>query len=276
MTAGTANAWTWPVAASVGVHAVGIALASTVVAWTPATPPPEPAPIQVVMIDRPRPEPPRTRPVLPRPKIVAPRVNTQPTDLTPPTPLPAAALLDDAPRTTAPPAATQSPTAHDVLAGATASSSWSIARGGAPAIGALLPTGDLPLTAGRGGSGGTSATSVARGTPTGTGKADAPGDVTGLTSFARPLGGYQTRPRYPDSARREGIEGETLLRFQVLTTGKVASISVARSAGHPDLDRAAIEAVTTWLFEPARRGKDAVSVWVTLPVRFQLETRTGR
>jgi protein TonB len=63
----------------------------------------------------------------------------------------------------------------------------------------------------------------------------------------------------------------TTLRFQVLSSGHVGSVGVAQSAGHAALDRAAVEAVKTWLFEPARRGKEAVTVWVTLPVRFQLQ-----
>ena len=40
-----------------------------------------------------------------------------------------------------------------------------------------------------------------------------------------------------------------------------------------DLDRAAIEAVKQWHFEPARRGATAVPVWATLPVRFVLSER---
>ena len=91
-----------------------------------------------------------------------------------------------------------------------------------------------------------------------------------MTSFARPLGGYQTTPRYPESARTAGIEGVRPLRFVVLADGLVGTVNVEQSAGHPDLDRAAIEAVKTWRFEPARRGKEAVAVWVTIPVRFQL------
>jgi protein TonB len=74
-----------------------------------------------------------------------------------------------------------------------------------------------------------------------------------------------------EAARREGIEGVTTLRFQVLASGRVGTVVVARSAGHTDLDHAAIEAVKTWLFEPARRGKEAVTVWVVLPVRFSLQ-----
>ena len=91
-----------------------------------------------------------------------------------------------------------------------------------------------------------------------------------ITAFVRPLGGYQLTPPYPESARREGAQGTTRLRFEVLATGGVGQVVVDQSAGHPDLDRAAIEAVRQWRFEPARRGTEPVTVWVTLPVRFEL------
>jgi protein TonB len=93
-----------------------------------------------------------------------------------------------------------------------------------------------------------------------------------LTSFARPKGGYQTRPRYPEAARRAGIEGVTTLRFEVRADGTVGAISVETSAGYAALDQAAMIAVRTWRFEPARRGSEAVPVWVTLPVRFELSS----
>jgi outer membrane biosynthesis protein TonB len=48
----------------------------------------------------------------------------------------------------------------------------------------------------------------------------------GVTSFARPLGGYQTKPRYPESALRASIQGVTRLRFEVLTTGQVGRVLV--------------------------------------------------
>ncbi|MCL6640904.1 MAG: energy transducer TonB [Candidatus Rokubacteria bacterium] len=91
-------------------------------------------------------------------------------------------------------------------------------------------------------------------------------------TFARPLGGYQTRPRYPESALRAGIQGVTRLRFEVLATGRVGRVLVEESAGFEDLDRAAVEAVRTWRFKPARRGDQPVPVWFTLPVRFELKT----
>ena len=78
------------------------------------------------------------------------------------------------------------------------------------------------------------------------------------------------KPAYPESARRARIQGVTLLRFLVLATGRVGSVTVAETAGHGDLDRAAMDAVKQWRFEPARRGSEPVDVWVTLPVRFEL------
>ena len=92
----------------------------------------------------------------------------------------------------------------------------------------------------------------------------------GVGPLARPLGGYQVKPRYPESARRQGIEGTTLLKIYVTDTGRVQDVLVERSAGHEELDVAAMEAVKKWRFDPARRGNQPVAVWVMLPVRFEL------
>jgi periplasmic protein TonB len=93
----------------------------------------------------------------------------------------------------------------------------------------------------------------------------------GVTRVARPSGGYQVRPSYPSSARRLNVQGTTLLRVHVLADGRVGDIDVEQSAGHPDLDQAATDAVRRWRFEPARRGEQAVAMWVRLPVEFRLK-----
>jgi protein TonB len=96
------------------------------------------------------------------------------------------------------------------------------------------------------------------------------GGVGALDGLAHPLGGYQVKPRYPDSARRAGAQGTTVLKVRVLESGRVGEILVQISAGHRDLDDAAVEAVKRWLFEPARIGRQPVAVWVLLPVQFEL------
>ena len=92
----------------------------------------------------------------------------------------------------------------------------------------------------------------------------------GVTRTAAPRGGYQAWPSYPANARRLGIQGTTLLSVFVAVDGRVGDVVVQQSAGHPDLDRAAADAVKRWRFEPARRGAEAVAIWVLLPVEFRL------
>jgi protein TonB len=95
-----------------------------------------------------------------------------------------------------------------------------------------------------------------------------PGEVS---RAARPSGGYQVIPPYPATARQQRIEGTTLLRVLVLADGRVGNIAVQKSAGHPDLDRAAADAVRQWHFDPARKDSDTVAMWVLLPVEFHLK-----
>jgi protein TonB len=91
----------------------------------------------------------------------------------------------------------------------------------------------------------------------------------GVTQRAIPRGGYQYLPAYPSSARRLGIQGTAILHVLVAESGRVAEVIVKQSAGHPDLDRAATDAVRRWRFEPARRGAEPVEMWVQLPFEFR-------
>jgi periplasmic protein TonB len=100
--------------------------------------------------------------------------------------------------------------------------------------------------------------------------AKAPPD-DGITRMAAPSGGYQVRPSYPSTARRLGLEGTSMLRVYVAADGRVTDVQVDQTAGHPDLDRAAVDAVRRWKFEPGRRGSEPVGMWVRLPVQFVLK-----
>lgn len=88
--------------------------------------------------------------------------------------------------------------------------------------------------------------------------------------FAQPRYSENPKPLYPQEARKKGYEGEILLRVEVLSNGRVGEIEVRRSSGHEVLDRSAIAAVKQWRFVPAKKGETQVSVWVNIPVTFQL------
>jgi protein TonB len=99
------------------------------------------------------------------------------------------------------------------------------------------------------------------------------GPSSPIVRAARPRGGYQVRPIYPESARRAGIQGTTLLRIHIEADGHVSDVSVQRSAGHQSLDEAAADAVRRWRFEPALNSAGPVSMWAVVPVQFRISDR---
>ena len=78
-------------------------------------------------------------------------------------------------------------------------------------------------------------------------------------------------PTYPARALVDRMEGTVLLRLQVAGDGRVAEVEVFTSSGHRVLDAAAVRAVRSWRFAPARRGGRPVAATVRLPVRFALD-----
>ena len=78
------------------------------------------------------------------------------------------------------------------------------------------------------------------------------------------------KPIYPPAARRLRLQGIVIVRVTVTSEGKPTEVRVATSSGVPILDQAALAAVQTWSFVPARRGTDAVYADVDVPIRFSL------
>lgn len=86
------------------------------------------------------------------------------------------------------------------------------------------------------------------------------------------LPGYLRNPApvYPRLSRERGEQGPVVLETEVLASGRCGSIRVLRSSGYRRLDEAATSAIAQWRFEPARRAGQPVTVWVEIPVTFQL------
>jgi protein TonB len=79
-------------------------------------------------------------------------------------------------------------------------------------------------------------------------------------------------PQYPALSRRLGEEGGVMLRVFVDDRGLPARVEIRTSSGHDRLDHSALEAVKQWKFIPARRGDQAVSGWVVVPISFSLRS----
>jgi protein TonB len=82
---------------------------------------------------------------------------------------------------------------------------------------------------------------------------------------------YNPPPRYPLIARRNGEEGTVLLKVLVARDGVPSAVTVEGSSGSEHLDRAALEAVWSWRFVPAKQGGRAIEAWVRVPIVFRLE-----
>ncbi len=76
-------------------------------------------------------------------------------------------------------------------------------------------------------------------------------------------------PAYPAQARRDGVAGTVMVQALIGKDGRVKDTRILRSV--PALDRAAVRAVSRWIFKPAKAHGEPVAVWVAVPVRFKLK-----
>lgn len=120
------------------------------------------------------------------------------------------------------------------------------------------------------------------GSSTGSGPAVAPAPV--IPAAAPPqdeiltVGGAVSRPvqltgqppRYTKIAIRARLEGTVVVEAVIDERGRVSNVRVLR--GLPmGLDKAAVDAVQDWTFEPAKLGGRSVKVRYSLTVKFQLQ-----
>ncbi|MGQ4661427.1 TonB family protein [Lysobacter sp. F6437] len=79
-------------------------------------------------------------------------------------------------------------------------------------------------------------------------------------------------PPYPVRALRAGAEGTVLLEVLVDTDGQPLEVTIARSSGHRELDRAALRHVLAhWRFQPALRDGHPVRAIGLVPIGFSLQ-----
>jgi len=96
------------------------------------------------------------------------------------------------------------------------------------------------------------------------------GSVEAIITYATPKYKENPLPLYPNMARRRGYEGRTLLRVEVLESGKVGRMEIATSSGFDLLDRAALASVKDWTFLPGTENGKNMKQWVMVPIKFSL------
>lgn len=87
-----------------------------------------------------------------------------------------------------------------------------------------------------------------------------------------PIGGIkaiQEKIKYPETAKKEGIEGRVYIKAFINENGDVVNAEIIKGT-EESLDKAALEAVKSTKFEPGRQKGKAVKVQVTVPILFKL------
>ena len=97
-------------------------------------------------------------------------------------------------------------------------------------------------------------------------------DVWTANDVMMRLRGEPVPPRYPESLRRAGVEGDVVVKFVVDTTGQVEMRSVEIvSSTHEAFTAAVREALARMRFFPSAVGERKVNALAAMPFRFRLK-----
>jgi len=81
-------------------------------------------------------------------------------------------------------------------------------------------------------------------------------------------------PVYPEEARKNGIQGVVILEAKADESGRVVDTMVLKSV--PEFDRAAVDAVRLWVYEPLVIEGKAKKVVFTVAVKFALDKEKAK
>ena len=90
----------------------------------------------------------------------------------------------------------------------------------------------------------------------------------------QPIGGFaaiQRNLKYPEIARKAGVEGRVIVQCVIDEKGNVVSTEVVKSLGNNGCDEAAIKAIKSVKWKPAKQRDKPVPVRVAIPVVFKLK-----
>ena len=99
--------------------------------------------------------------------------------------------------------------------------------------------------------------------------AERDGEGSGEEEISSPVAVKKVDRKYAPAAIRERVEGTVTLATQILRNGKVTSVKVMQGLD-PRLDLSAVQALTLWQFEPARKKGVPIDLEVLVQIPFRL------
>jgi len=89
----------------------------------------------------------------------------------------------------------------------------------------------------------------------------------------KPIGGYKLIQKnliYPELAQKAGIEGQVTVYARIDENGDVIDTKILVPLGKSGCNEAAVTAIKSVKWKPARANGKPVTVWVSVPVKFKL------
>ncbi len=77
-------------------------------------------------------------------------------------------------------------------------------------------------------------------------------------------------PKYPESAKKDTLEGSVYLKVLIGKDGAVANVTVLKSTNEV-FNASAIEAIKQWMFKPPTIKGEPVTTEVVVPFKFKLD-----
>mgnify|MGYP000644378637 CR=1 FL=1 len=78
------------------------------------------------------------------------------------------------------------------------------------------------------------------------------------------------RPQYPPAAFVARIEGRVILKVHVMSDGKPAEVQLLQTSGSALLDKSALDTISHWELQPARKNGQAIDQWIEIPIHFRV------
>ncbi len=79
--------------------------------------------------------------------------------------------------------------------------------------------------------------------------------------------------KYPEAARRRGVEGRVEVAVDTDAQGNVTNVRIARSSGNRDLDEETMRQARNWKLKPAEGGRQGVSIGTEFAIKGSRRSR---